>query len=158
MVDHKITGTATVNPHITEKQAAQLPLMPASITMDPAGIDLFHTILQVVFAHMYSPYRFTTPEPKQAVVRENRLAALAFLQTERNHNAQGTPRITINVDDSNEFTTQYTLVHPHKSQPLVLVIDPRQDLAHCLTVQMPNGIFVGLDFGTIKVPAPGKAV
>jgi hypothetical protein len=158
MVDHKITGVASVNPNISEKQAQGLPLLPASITMDPAGIDLFQTILQIVFAHMYSPYRLKTEDPKQAEIRENRVAALAFLQTERNHTAHGAPRVTINVDDSLEFVTQYTLAHQHRLQPIVLRIDPRQDLAHCITVQMPTGIFVGLDFGTIKVPAPGKAV
>ena len=163
MVEHKITGVASINPRITEKQAASLPLLPASITMDPAGIDLFHAILQIVFAHLYSPYRLpqktVSPElPSLKAVKENRTAALAFLQAGRSHDAKGMARVTINVGDAPHPQTQYTLIHRDKAIPLVIHINPVEELKRCVTVQMPTGISVGLDFGTIKVPPPPAQV
>ena len=73
--------------------------------------------------------------------------------------AKGLPLVTINANDEAEYVTQYVLAHRSRTIPIILRIDPRQGLDRCVTVQVPNGIFVGLDLRTIKVPTPpGKVV
>ena len=165
MVDHKITGTIGAspsvdgmedNPHLTERGAELLKVIPATITMDPAGIDFFHTMLQLVFAHLYSPYR-VGKEATPTQIHENRKAALAFVTSGRAHDANGIPRVTINAQHDHEFVTQYTLAHLARTLPITIQIDPRQPIDHCLALRTPSGVFIGIDFRSIGVPLPPKA-
>ena len=170
MVDHKISGeidlgarvterTPASEPpkaHLTEKGAELLKVIPATITMDPAGIDFFHTMLQLVFAHKYSPYRVPA-EATQAQITENRKAALAFVTSGRAHDANGIPRVSISAETDHEFVTQYTLAHMSRTMPIIIQIDPRQPIEHCLALRTPSGVYVGINFRTLHVPSPPPA-
>lgn len=150
--NYTISGVATVSGKADGMGQSTLPPLPASITMDPAGIDLFHTLLQIVFAHKYSPYP-VTPESAESEVEENRKAAVAFLHTAVRCDRQGQPTVRIQAEFPEAFLTQYTLLHRNRTKPLVVRCDPREGLAGCLSLLQGN-IFVRVDFRTLHVPVP----
>lgn len=150
--NYKISGVATVSGKAEGMSPRPLPPLPASITMDPAGIDLFHALLQVVFAHKYSPYR-VTEGASEADVEENRKAAVAFLGTQVRCDRAGQPALKITAEFPEPFLTQYTLLHRQRLKPLIVRVDPRRGLEACLSVLQGN-IFVPVDFRTLHVSKP----
>jgi hypothetical protein len=150
--NYTISGVATISGKADGMGTSTLPPLPASITMDPAGIDLFHALLQIVFAHKYCPYP-VTPESDEPAVEENRKAAVAFLHAAVRCDRQGQPAVRIQAEFPEAFLTQYTLLHRNRTKALVVRCDPREGLDACLSLLQGN-IFVRVDFRTLHVPAP----
>lgn len=150
---YTIGGVATVTGHADGMGQSPLPPMPATVTMDPAGIDLFHTMLQIVYAHKYSPYRVPATAA-EAEVRENRKAAIAYLHAEGIFDRTGAMRARIDVTYIDQWIAEYTLQHRNRTLPIRVRIDPRRGLEDCLSVQAPAGPFVTIDFRLLHVSMP----
>lgn len=152
---YTIDGVATVSGKADGMGVSPLPPIPASITMDTAGIDLFHTVLQIVYAHLYSPYRVTA-HSTTAQVRENRKAALAFLVSRGIWNANGARRVRLDVTHIDSWISEYLLTHTDRLAPIIVRLDPREGLDRCVAVKVPSGVFVHVIFDRIVVPPPPR--
>lgn len=150
--NYTISGVATVSGKADGLGTSTLPPLPASITMDPAGIDLFHALLQIVFAHLYGPYPVTAASPESAV-EENRKAAVQFMGACVRCDRTGQPTMRITAEFPEPFLTQYTLLHRERMKPLVVRLDPREGLDACLSV-LQGSMFVRVDFRSLQPSKP----
>ena len=123
MPDHTISGVASLT-----GQTDRLS-MPASITMDPAGIDLFAAILHLVWALRKAP---------------SHVGVLHYLE------AHLSPRVSITCDKDNV----YWIVHKDRKAPVVVKVDKEKPVAECVEVQTPSGVFARVDLDRIKLAAP----
>lgn len=157
--NYKIEGVATLRTQVDDKQQVQVQPIPASVSLDPAGIDLTHALLQIVFAHKLSPY-LVTAQSSFAEVQENRKAAHAFLTAHLICDQAGVPWMHLDYEYPDEWLAQYRLQHRNRTLPLVIRIDPRRGLDSCVHMLVPTGLYVPVDFTSLKIrssetPTPG---
>lgn len=140
---HKIEGVINV----TSRGAEALPPQPCSVTMDPAGIDLFWVFLHVVYAHMFSPWKINEHSTEKDRV-ENRKAAHDYLKARLTSN-----RMTVNAEYE-DWDTVYSVHHQDRNKPILIRLDPKVKWEECISVQTPSGVFARISLDFIKVMPP----
>jgi len=123
VVDHKISGVASLT---APTDGSHDMTMPASITMDPAGIDLFAAILHLVWGVKHAP---------------SHLSVTTYLE------AYLSARVSISLDKDGV----YWITHRDRKAPVVVRIDKEKPVAECVEVQTPSGVFARVDLDRIKL-------
>jgi hypothetical protein len=144
MADHKLTGEINVS----EKLLQKVPSLPGTVSLDTAGIDMFHMILHMVFAHKFGPVRLTDKSTKQDMM-DNRKQAFEYLKI---HVVAG--RMHTDVEYPEDYIAEYKIQHMNRPEIRRIRIDPREGLDRCVSVQAANGVFVPVDLRSLAVQTP----
>lgn len=126
MVDHRISGVASLT---TPTDGSHDMTLPASITLDPAGIDLFAAILHLVWVIKNAP---------------SHVGVVPYLE------AYLSARVSVSLDKDGV----YWITHKDRKAPVVVRVDKEKPVAECVEVQTPSGVFARVDLDRIKLAAP----
>ena len=127
--------------------------LPAGITMDTAGIDLFAMILHIVYAHQYAPPK-PKPNDSKETFRQNFKNALDYLYVHLAGNGRTYWRSRAH-DGEDRMVMVYTLEHVKRADSLIVAIDPCRKLDECLFTFLPaTDTFVQMDLSQIKLLNP----
>ena len=133
-------------------QAAQGKAFPASITLDPAGIEMFAMILHIVYAHKANP---TQPKPDDSgdTFSANNDAACDYLRSSGKVALRA--RWTMQPFKGKDRTIFiYTIYHPDRGEDAITIaIDPCRVRDECLFV-VRDKQFIQLDLAHIRLQDP----
>ncbi len=120
MPDHKLGGVASL---------VGGGKLPASITMDPAGIDLFAAILHVT----YAAHHAKSDKDIHAYLER-------FLK----------PDITVSWDSGGV----YHILHRDRGVPVVIHVNTEEPIEDSVAVQTPSGVFADVSLKQIQIVPP----
>lgn len=153
---HRISGAVTLTARGTSQAATMLdkqPALPASITFDPIGIDLFAVILHCVFAVKMSA--------RQASASRSRKEAAEYVQAHLPYGVNGKPRVDVSMEWHDDEAIEFTLVSTTKGEQVTLAgrsanirVQPKKDWLNCVEIRVKSGLWVRIDITQVQTRFP----
>lgn len=154
--DYRISGAVTLTARgtqVAEKRVAEQPSLPASITFDPVGIDLFAMILHCVYAVKMSF--------KQDSAGRSRKDAGQYVQAHVPFGFDGKPRVEVGMEWTDDEAIVFTLASTTQSGQSILAarsavirVQPRKPWKDCLELKTKAGVWVRVDITQVQTRFP----